>query len=53
MTKLIYEMWSYFCISCGRRAWDARIPAGHDPKGARPAECGKCAGRVFREERAA
>ncbi len=51
--KIIYEMWRYTCSGCGRFAWEARIPTGHDPKAARPVECGACQSRRFTWEKAA
>jgi DNA-directed RNA polymerase subunit RPC12/RpoP len=51
--KLLYQVVTFYCAQCGRRAWEARVPGGQDPKKYAPVECGHCGSRRFRSEEAA
>jgi DNA-directed RNA polymerase subunit RPC12/RpoP len=53
MTKPIYQMYAYFCLGCGRYAWEARIPEGKEPKDAQPVKCGRCSGSRFEARKVA
>lgn len=47
------EIWKYYCRSCGRYAWLAKVPEGKQPKDAAPVRCGKCGGHTFEARKAA
>jgi DNA-directed RNA polymerase subunit RPC12/RpoP len=51
--KPIYTTWAYWCKSCGRYAWESRIPEGKQAKDAMPVRCGKCGGHKFEARKAA
>jgi hypothetical protein len=53
--KPVYQMYAYFCSSCGRYAWEARIPEGKQPKDAGPGQgtLRPCGGHTFEARKAA
>jgi DNA-directed RNA polymerase subunit RPC12/RpoP len=51
--KPIYQMFAYYCLSCGRYAWQARIPEGKQAKDAEPVKCGRCGSTKFEARKAA
>lgn len=51
--KPIYQTYAYYCLSCGRYCWEAKIPEDKKPQDAMPVTCGRCKGTRFEARKAA